>query len=673
MTEPDLAAEPRAEDNGFATLDTEPLTVWRWAARAAVLLPIVVAVVRALVHGWFPIGDAALLAIRAYDVGTSHNPLLGSWTSASFALGIDVNNPGPLYPDLLAPFMWTFGRAFGIGTATAIGVGTINAAAALGTALVGARVGGWRTERWMLLLVAALTWSMGSELLIDIWQPHALLLPFCAFVALTIAISCGDVIMLPVWAAVASLIVQTHVAYVYAVGVLVVVVAVALVLQLRAARGDERWVSVARRVLRAKAFLWTLVVLGLAWIQPLWEQLFGKGEGNLQRLATHAGEGDLTVGAGTAVKIVSAVVALPPWWTRGGFEDSIRNTPLTDTADGPRLFVPDLPSGALAVVGLLVVVGSLIALIASLRHPDQRPALMACVVSLAMLVVAVAGLSVQAVTRTGLGSHQVRWLFGLSVIVHVSILWGAVEWAARRWSRANLFGRWLDIGLGVVLAALTLANVPFYAHDLGPTADRDAQATLERTFDDIDRFDPAGPVVYDIDNLTPFEPYSTAVMMRLRQRGIEFRFSDEPMLRQMGEQRRADGTEVAHLRQFQRAEALLHDGDGCIVSLRSGLSPADEEAADALIAAAADDLASGDVTVDVEGLPDDVSRFVQSAVGGNHDDAFRIVVSSLLPDLVDQGRLQPTPAITAAIDEHSLIEDRVNSTLLVTATPATAC
>jgi hypothetical protein len=29
----------------------------------------------------------------------------------------------------------------------------------------------------MLLLVAALTWSMGSELLIDIWQPHA---PYCS-------------------------------------------------------------------------------------------------------------------------------------------------------------------------------------------------------------------------------------------------------------------------------------------------------------------------------------------------------------------------------------------------------------------------------------------------------------------------------------------------------------
>ena len=33
-------------------------------------------------------------------------------------------------------------------------------------------------QRWMLLACAALTWAMGSELLIDIWQAHALLLPF---------------------------------------------------------------------------------------------------------------------------------------------------------------------------------------------------------------------------------------------------------------------------------------------------------------------------------------------------------------------------------------------------------------------------------------------------------------------------------------------------------------
>ena len=224
------------------------------------------------------------------------------------------------------------------------------------------------------------------------------------------------------------------------------------------------------------------------------------------------------------------------------------------------------------------------------------------------------------------------------MIVHVSILWGAVEWAAGRWPASHVSGRWLDVGVGVVLAALTIANLPFYAHDLGPTADRDGgrrRSSARSTTSTASIRD--GPVVYDIDNLTPFEPYSTAVMMRLRERGIEFRFSDESMLRQMGEQRRVDGSELAHLRQFQRSEALLYDGDGCIVSLRSGVSPADEEAADALIAAAADDLASGASAVDVEGLPDDVAGFVQSATAGNHDDAFRIVVSSLLPDLVEQG------------------------------------
>src|SRR4249919_3341105 len=116
----------------------EPSIRWRWIARCVMLLPIVVAVARAIAHDWFPVGDSALLAVRAYDVGTSHHPLLGSWTSASYAFGIDLNNPGPLYHDLAAPFMWTFGRAFGIGVGTAIAIGSINAAAALSTALVGA-------------------------------------------------------------------------------------------------------------------------------------------------------------------------------------------------------------------------------------------------------------------------------------------------------------------------------------------------------------------------------------------------------------------------------------------------------------------------------------------------------------------------------------------------------
>ena len=121
----------------------------------------------------------------------------------------------------------------------------------------------------------------------------------------------------------------------------------------------------------------------------------------------------------------------------------------------------------MSVVALLVVVGLLIALIAALRHTDQRPARMACVVSLAMLAVAVAGLSVQAVTRTGLGSHQVRWLFALVGDRSRQHPLGRRRVGGPTLAASPCVGRWLDIGLGVVLAALTIANLPFYAHDLG--------------------------------------------------------------------------------------------------------------------------------------------------------------------------------------------------------------
>jgi hypothetical protein len=668
MTESSLVVQREEEQReGFR----DPAPVWRWIARLAVLVPIFVAVIRALSSDWMPVGDDALLAVRASDVATGHHPLLGSWTSASLALGIDVNNPGPLYYDLVAPFMWTLGKLFGISAATAIAIGTINALAALGTVLVGSRVGGWRSERWMLVLVAALTWSMGSELLIDIWQPHALLLPFCLLFALTVAVAGGDARLLPVWVGVASLVVQTHVGYVYVVAALTVVVGVALVRRTVATRDDEPWGQVVRAIAATRTFAWTVVVVVVAWIQPVWEQLFGRGEGNLQRLATNAGGGDLTVGAGTSVKIVAAVTALPPWWTRFGFEDSVVSTDLTQTADGPKLFVPGLPGPAVAVLALTLLFVVLAALVVTLRRPEQRIARAAAVVSVVMLAVAVAGLAIQAVTVTGLRNHQVRWLFALSAIVHVTIAWGLVEWALARWPQALRWRHWVDAAIVSVVALMAVANLPYHAHDLGPVADRAAADTLHRTFTDLSQFDPQQPVVYDVDNIRVYEPYSSAVMMRLRELGIEFRFEDGVMVRQFGDGRRADGDESTHIRQYERSDALLYDGDGCVVSLRSAVPAEQEAAVDALMASATNDVVAASIAVD--GLPDDVRRLAEAAASGDRDAAFRLVAQALLPVLVDEGRLASTPAVSAAVAANDDIVERVNSTLLVVATPPSAC
>ncbi len=644
---------------------------WRWVLRLLVLLPIVVAVARALASRWFPIGDNALLAVRAYDVGSSHHPWLGSWTSASLALGVNVNNPGPLYSDLAAPFMWTVGRFAGIGTATALAVGTINAACALGTLLVGNRMGGWRVERWMLLLVAALTWSMGSELLIDIWQPHALLLAFMCLLTLTTGIAGGDARLLPWWLAMASLIVQTHVAYVYVIGVLSIVVAVALGLHVRRAADARRasFASVLRSSARTRHALVAVAVVAIAWIQPVIEQLFGRGDGNLQRLATGAGGGEITVGAGPAIKIVAAVTALPPWWARPGWEDSVPSTPLTPGPDGPGLVFTGLPGAVPAVLSLMVVFGVLVALVVLLARPEQRHARAAAVVSLAGLVTAVAGVTIQTVTLTGLGNHQVRWIFALSLFVHVSIAWGVAELVRAR--RPAL--RSLEPALLAAVAVLVIADLPFHAHDLGPTADRAAADTLARTFDDLDGFDPPGPVVFQTDNVRVFEPNSAAVMMRLRELDVEFHFDGEVDVRQFGEGRRADGSEVGRVRQYERSDALLYRGDGCTLSLRSGVAADDEAVVDDLIAAAAADLTGGSVSVDVGGLPDDVASLVTAATGGDTDAAFRVVAQDLLPVLVSEGRLVPTAAVTAAAEASDTIVARVNSTLRVVATPATLC
>ena len=87
---------------------------------------------------------------------------------------------------------------------------------------------------------------MGSELLIDIWQAHALLLPFLAYLVLMVGMADGQARWVPWAAAVASLLVQTHISYVY---VLAVVTAAAL-----AVRGVPPLAGAMARVARRAAF-----------------------------------------------------------------------------------------------------------------------------------------------------------------------------------------------------------------------------------------------------------------------------------------------------------------------------------------------------------------------------------------------------------------------------------
>ncbi len=190
-----------------------------WLGPAVVvvaIVPIVVATVRALARGWVAIGDNGLLLLRTQDVATANHPLLGTWTSASLSAGRAINNPGPLWFDALAPFVKVAGPSVGF----AVGVMVANIAAVVLAAWAARRVGGELAMVLVTALSAGLAWSMGSELLYDAWQPHAMLLPFWALLILLWALASGQLWTLPWVLGVASLLVQTHLAFAYVVAII---------------------------------------------------------------------------------------------------------------------------------------------------------------------------------------------------------------------------------------------------------------------------------------------------------------------------------------------------------------------------------------------------------------------------------------------------------------------
>src|SRR5437763_14623937 len=96
-SEPDAevaATPPRGVRVGARTLVA--------AVGLAASLPVIVATARALAAGWMPMGDQGIIATRAYDVLTSHTPLLGQYSEASIITGRATYSPGPMLYWLLA-------------------------------------------------------------------------------------------------------------------------------------------------------------------------------------------------------------------------------------------------------------------------------------------------------------------------------------------------------------------------------------------------------------------------------------------------------------------------------------------------------------------------------------------------------------------------------------------
>jgi hypothetical protein len=496
------------------------LTPYRlaWFAVFVAVLAVLVATVAALARDQLPVGDNALITIRSADVGTEHNPLLGTWSSASISTGTVLHHPGPLFFEFLALPVRLLGPPW-----VALGAGALNIAAIVGVAIVGARRGGAPMMAMATAIAAALSWTLGSYRLVEPWQPHAMLLPFLLFLMLVWTVSCGDAPALPWLVLVGSLVLQTHLSYLLLVTGLAAWAVVRLLLDTRGDRPEP----VRRRTRRSLVV--SGLVLAVCWALPLWQQFTSGDSGNLGRLVGRAGDGEATVGFEVAARMMASVLTLPAWWLRPSFRDAWLRS-----ENQFRVDQSDLPSLGVAVAGL-VLLGLLLAACwwVARRRADGDAARAVSTAALALVI----GLVTAAVVPAGvfgIAPHQFRWLWPLAAFTTFAVVAVAVRAFAA--SPRAVWG--VTAAAAAVAVVLSLHNLR--PADAGVAAQPVAMERATALARQMGVLEGKGPLLVKWPPLFN-DPYAGAVMVELQRRGIPF-VVEAPYGPQLGSSRVDHGT-----------------------------------------------------------------------------------------------------------------------------------
>ena len=408
------------------------------------------------------------------------------------------------------------------------------------------------------------------------------------------------------------------------------------------------------------------------------EQLFGESEGNLGRLARSAGGTDVAVGFANAFRMVSAVFALPPWWTRWGFADTIEPAGTVSGPDGARVDIPWLPNPVLATVAFAAV--SVLLVCSARWAARQGDRLLTAVASLALigLIGSVIALGRLTVGSVGLAAHHTRWLFVLALWCHATIVCAALRWwRVRRAERGSSVVRgYVPVGAIAVAGAFAVANVPTYTQQHGPLADTEVMPALERVFDQIEPLADIDPVLYRTDNLRVYEPYSSAIMAQLVDRGIEFRVADEVLVRQLGTSRRSDGRERYTLTQLQGWDAYSYTGPDCVLARASDVGAATEEQLAALAAGLEERARSLDVSA-VATAPEMTGRdreLAASVAAGDEAAVHRAIVEGWFGWWIDHDLVGGDGAVMdELIAARPPLMNWVGTTFVLTVSPPDGC
>ncbi|MBI5087512.1 MAG: hypothetical protein HZB15_01195, partial [Actinobacteria bacterium] len=585
-------------------------------------------------------------------------PFLGTWSSASLTAGKDLNHPGPLLFDLLAIPV----RVLGGTTGVVVGIGLINAAATIGVAVVGYRMAGRTGSVLATLTAATLAHSMGSGMLTDPWNPHVLVLPCLLLCMLTWAISTGSFTLLPWLLAVGSLCVQTHLGYAYLVPAACVVgVAGAAIVHRRRWRADGscRPIDLAAMRRTAAISLGTVIVL---WAQPLVEQVTGAGQGNLARIATSTGTDEPVVGATLGARIVASVVGVSPWWARSSIVDAV---PLTPYDPGRETVTPSGMARPVTALAVLVLVGLVLGGLALIAHRRRdRVGCCGVVAAASLLVIALATLVVMPIGPLGLTPHQMRWLWPIAAFAWFSVALVLVRWAAsREWGPA------LTPALAAAAVVMVACNLPGYNQLVGPDTFQDAIPVARRLADQVEDYRSDEPVVVDASGLVIFEPYSAVVMASLQRGGVDFRVEEPGLVRQVGDNRAATGTEPHRIVLRQGRDALsVPDGMESRIALTSPLTAAEldevvagEQAmADALAASGVQFTPSGDEQIDAGSFGLDRAQIEEAAL-----DPYQFVAGGLAATMVGSGALVLPEGSEDVFTRTSELRRRIDTTTTV--------